>query len=81
MWKGPLGHLDQLIQSIAAASILAKVHRDQCLLALHEQFPAYGFARHKGYPTVEHLSALQEHGASPVHRQSFAPVKAVLEIK
>ncbi len=72
---------DQRIQSIAAASILAKVHRDQCLLSLHEQFPGYGFAKHKGYPTAEHLAALRKLGPSPVHRRSYAPVKAVLDIK
>ncbi|PCJ40398.1 MAG: ribonuclease HII [SAR86 cluster bacterium] len=72
---------DQRIQSIAAASILAKVHRDQCLRVLHEQFPGYGFAKHKGYPTAEHLAALQALGPCPVHRRSYAPVKAVLETK
>jgi ribonuclease HII len=70
---------DQKIQSIAAASILAKVHRDNSLKLLHEQYPNYGFIRHKGYPTAEHLAALQEYGASPVHRRSYAPVKAVLD--
>lgn len=72
---------DQRIQSIAAASILAKVHRDHCLLALHEQFPAYGFARHKGYPTPEHLDALRELGPCPEHRLSYGPVKAVIDLK
>jgi len=72
---------DQRIQSIAAASILAKVHRDQCLLRLHEQFPAYGFAKHKGYPTSEHLAVLRELGPCPEHRLSYGPVKAVLDIK
>ena len=72
---------DQRIQSIAAASILAKVHRDQCLLRLHEQFPAYGFAKHKGYPTPEHLAVLRELGPCPEHRLSYGPVKAVLDIK
>tara|TARA_R110000772_G_scaffold41328_10_gene95940 strand:- start:162 stop:758 length:597 start_codon:yes stop_codon:yes gene_type:complete len=70
---------DQLIQSIAAASILAKVYRDKCLQSLHEQYPNYGFARHKGYPTPEHLRALRAYGACPAHRRSFAPVKAVLD--
>ncbi len=70
---------DQRIASIAAASVLAKVYRDHCLLKLHEQFPGYGFAKHKGYPTKEHLSALRELGASPVHRLSYAPVRAILE--
>jgi ribonuclease HII len=72
---------DQRIQSIAAASILAKVHRDHCLITLHEQFPAYGFARHKGYPTPEHLDALKELGPCPEHRLSYGPVKAVIGLK
>ena len=72
---------DQRIQSIAAASILAKVHRDHCLKELDEKFPGYGFARHKGYPTVEHLAALRKLGPCPVHRRSYAPVKAVLNVK
>lgn len=72
---------DQRIQSIAAASILAKVHRDQCLVRLHEQFPAYGFAKHKGYPTPEHLAVLRELGPCPEHRLSYGPVKAVLDLK
>lgn len=72
---------DQLIQSIAAASILAKVHRDQCLVRLDEQFPAYGFAKHKGYPTPEHLAVLRELGPCPEHRLSYGPVKAVLDLK
>jgi len=72
---------DQHIQSIAAASILAKVSRDQSLLRLHEQFPAYGFAKHKGYPTPEHLAVLRELGPCPEHRLSYGPVKAVLNLK
>jgi len=66
---------DALCLSIAAASIIAKVTRDRLMLQLDEQYPAYGFARHKGYGTEAHLAALREHGASPVHRQSFAPVR------
>ncbi len=62
--------------TIAAASILAKVTRDQQLMALDAQYPQYGFAQHKGYPTALHLAKLAEHGASPVHRQSFGPVRA-----
>lgn len=61
--------------AIGAASILAKVARDAQMVALHERFPAYGFARHKGYPTPEHLAALKRLGALPEHRRSFAPVK------
>ena len=64
--------------SIAAASILAKVERDAQMLALDAQFPAYGFARHKGYPTAEHLRALAEHGVLDCHRRSYAPVRALL---
>jgi ribonuclease HII len=68
---------DAKVQAIAAASILAKVHRDRLCLALHERFPQYGFAAHKGYPTAEHLQALKQHGACTAHRRSFAPVRAV----
>lgn len=66
---------DAKIQAISAASILAKVTRDRQCLAMHEAHPAYGFATHKGYPTPEHLAALREHGPSPWHRLSFAPVR------
>ena len=66
---------DALCLSIAAASIVAKVTRDRLMLQLHEQYPLYGFAQHKGYGTEAHLSALRAHGASPIHRQSFAPVR------
>ena len=69
---------DAKVAAIAAASIVAKVHRDALLAALHEQYPAYGFADHKGYPTPEHLAALRLHGACMAHRRSFAPVRAVL---
>ena len=64
--------------SIGAASILAKVQRDAEMLALHEHYPAYGFDRHKGYPTKAHLAALETAGISPVHRRSFGPVKRLL---
>ena len=66
---------DALCLSIAAASIIAKVTRDRMMVQLHKLFPAYGFAKHKGYGTEEHLIALREHGASPHHRRSFAPVR------
>ena len=69
---------DALVPAISAASILAKVHRDRLCQALHAQHPAYGFDGHKGYPTPEHLAALQLHGACPEHRRSFAPVRAAL---
>jgi len=69
---------DATVAEIAAASILAKVARDTEMLALHQQHPQYGFDRHKGYPTSAHLAALREHGASAVHRRSFAPVRSLL---
>lgn len=62
-------------RSIAAASILAKVTRDRAMLALHGEFPAYGFDGHKGYGTPAHLAALRAHGPCPQHRRSFAPVR------
>lgn len=65
---------DSLSISISAASVVAKVTRDRILVALDAQFPEYGFTRHKGYGTREHLTALRQHGASPVHRKSFRPV-------
>jgi len=65
---------DALIPAISAASILAKVHRDRLCAQLHAQYPQYGFDRHKGYGTADHLQALTEHGPSPWHRTSFAPV-------
>ncbi len=66
---------DAKVPAISAASILAKVTRDRQCLTMHETYPAYGFATHKGYPTPEHLAALREHGPSPWHRLSFAPVR------
>ena len=66
---------DALVPAISAASIVAKVRRDAWCLEVHEQYPQYGFATHKGYPTAEHLQALRRHGPSPVHRRSFAPVR------
>lgn len=70
---------DAKVRAIAAASILAKVHRDRLCDELHQQFPQYGFAAHKGYATVEHLAALRRHGACLAHRRGFAPVREVLE--
>jgi ribonuclease HII len=61
--------------SIAAASVLAKVTRDRLMLGYHAQFPEYGFAEHKGYGTAKHLAAIEKHGACPIHRRSFAPLK------
>lgn len=72
---------DALVPAISAASILAKVERDALMVALDAQFPQYGFAAHKGYPTAAHVAALARHGVSPVHRCSFAPVRRVLEQK
>ncbi|MBK7898174.1 MAG: ribonuclease HII [Azonexus sp.] len=69
---------DGSIAPIAAASILAKTSRDAEMRRLHERFPQYGFAGHMGYPTAAHLAALRAHGASPIHRRSYAPVRAVL---
>ena len=65
---------DAKVPAVSAASILAKVQRDRLCAALHESWPAYGFDGHKGYPTAAHLQALQQHGACPAHRRSFAPV-------
>ena len=69
---------DSRVPAIAAASILAKVSRDREMQALELQYPGYGIAGHKGYPTAEHLRALQQLGATPIHRRSFAPVRAAL---
>ncbi len=69
---------DALVQAISAASILAKVERDRWCVQLHESYPQYGFAGHKGYGTAEHLAALRLHGACPEHRRTFAPVARVL---
>ena len=67
---------DAKVKSISAASIIAKVTRDRMLAELHEQFPQYGFATHKGYSTQEHLEALRLHGPCVHHRRYFAPVAA-----
>ena len=61
--------------SIAAASVLAKVTRDRTMRRFHEQYPDYGFAKHKGYGTAKHLAAIEKFGACPIHRKSFAPLK------
>ena len=67
---------DSRVKAISAASIIAKVHRDKLCKALHDEFPQYGFAGHKGYGTREHLEALIQHGACYHHRRSFSPVAA-----
>jgi ribonuclease HII len=69
---------DASVPVIGAASILAKVSRDRELERLDALYPAYGFARHKGYPTREHLGALQQHGPCEIHRRSFGPVRKLL---
>ena len=70
---------DALEPAIGAASILAKVQRDSELMVLDSQYPQYGFGRHKGYPTREHLNALKTHGVLDIHRRSFGPVKRLLK--
>jgi ribonuclease HII len=70
----PIIHGDALSASIAAASIIAKVERDRMIAAWDPVFPMYGLASNKGYSTPHHIAALREHGPSPLHRQSFAPV-------
>ncbi len=71
---------DRYVVAISAASILAKTTRDAELLQLAEIYPHYGFERHKGYPTRDHLAALQHFGVTPAHRRSFAPVRRVLSV-
>lgn len=66
---------DRSDSAISAASIIAKTHRDALMMALHAEFPGYGFDRHKGYGTAAHLEALDRLGPSPAHRQSFRPVR------
>lgn len=66
---------DRTVPAIGAASILAKVERDRIMTELDCRYPAYGFGRHKGYATAEHVAALHEHGVSPVHRVGYAPVR------
>ncbi|HJV73995.1 MAG TPA: ribonuclease HII [Noviherbaspirillum sp.] len=69
---------DDKVPAISAASILAKTARDASLLVLHEKYPHYAFDQHKGYPTALHLERLRQHGVSPVHRKSYAPVRKLL---
>ncbi len=73
MWKG-----DQVAACIAAASVIAKVTRDRIMTELHERWPGYDFASHKGYVTPEHQEALNRHGPSPVHRRSYVNVARVM---
>jgi len=69
---------DDKVMEISAASILAKVYRDQQMFELDALYPQYGFAKHKGYPTVEHLANLKKYGLIDGYRHSFKPVKALL---
>ncbi len=69
---------DSKVQAISAASILAKTARDAELYILDQQYPLYGFAQHKGYPTAYHLEMLNLHGVSPIHRVTYAPVRRLL---
>ncbi|MEA1070997.1 ribonuclease HII [Sphingomonas sp. LY160] len=76
-WRWPARPVvggDAKVRTISAASIVAKQHRDALMIAEHERVPHYGFARHKGYGTPEHLAALRTHGPCDLHRRSFAPV-------
>lgn len=72
---------DALEPAIMAASILAKVARDRAMVALHAEYPQYGFDRHKGYPSPAHLAALGLHGPCPQHRRSFAPVRRSIDAR
>ena len=72
---------DALSLTIAAASILAKTTRDALMTRMDAEHPGYGFARHKGYPTPDHVAALRERGACPIHRRSFGPVRDVLGLE
>lgn len=69
---------DNQVAEISAASILAKTARDAALMEIHQSYPDYAFDKHKGYPTALHLERLRIHGVSPVHRKSYAPVRALL---
>ncbi len=74
-------HGDALVLSVAAASVLAKVERDRLMDDYHYSYPVYGFSHNRGYCTPEHLRALAEHGPCSIHRRSFAPVRARLEVQ
>lgn len=76
----PVVRGDANVAEISAASILAKVARDAEMAILHRSFPQYGFDRHKGYSTEEHLAALRLHGVTPIHRRSFAPVRELMQL-
>jgi len=72
---------DSLVEEISAASILAKVARDEEMIELDKRYPDYGFAGHKGYPTKAHFAALEQYGAIAEHRKSFKPVQRILALK
>lgn len=69
---------DSLVSAISAASIIAKVERDNEMLSMDSVYPGYGFATHKGYPTRMHIQSLEAHGVTPIHRRSFAPVARII---
>jgi ribonuclease HII len=71
---------DSLVAAISAASIIAKVARDREMVALDQDYPGYGLARHKGYPSRQHIEALQTLGVTSIHRRSYAPVRRLLEL-
>lgn len=77
----PIIRGDATCQSIAAASIIAKVHRDELMDEYHKQYPEYGFDKHKGYGTAAHRKAIEQHGPCPIHRKSFAPFRLSQESK
>lgn len=82
-WPGPQRGIikgDAQVECIAAASILAKTSRDACMREMDRQYPGYGLARHKGYPTREHKEALRRLGVTDQHRRSYAPVAAAAEV-
>jgi ribonuclease HII len=72
---------DSISLSIAAASIVAKVHRDAWMCRYHEEYPQYGLASHKGYGTPEHLRALEQHGPTPLHRRTYEPVRRIVAMR
>lgn len=77
----PIIGVDGYSASIAAASIIAKTYRDELMEECHQLYPQYGFNKHMGYPTPEHLQALKKHGPSPIHRVSYGPVADLLQQK
>lgn len=72
---------DASVPEIAAASIIAKVHRDHLMIEFAKQYPEFGFEKHKGYPTAAHVKAINEHGITDIHRRSYKPVRVALENK